>query len=305
MGNRAIMSLPPIETILADGFRRPGVLGVFAPTVERAPAIFDSPHSGTTVPADPARAVSDAMVLKASDTHVDALFDHFPDLGVPYLVAEFPRSFLDVNRALADMDVAMVDGDWPHPVRDSATAGRGMGLMWRFAWGDTPMNHRPLTVAEAQSRIDTYWRPYHTVLAGSIDDTARRFGSILHVNCHSMPSVGHALSPDAVGAQRPDIVLSDRDGTSCDPTIVPALARTFADHGLIVAINDPFKGGELVTAYSNPAAGRHSVQIEINRRLYMDEISRERTDGFTALKAILRDVAAVSVDHAWRLSRGQ
>lgn len=299
------MSLPPIETILADGFRRAGIVSVTPPTVERVPVVFDSPHSGTTVPADPARAVSDAMVVKASDTHVDTLWDYTPDLGAPYLVAEFPRSFLDVNRALADMDTAMIDGAWPHKVRDSATAKRGMGLMWRYAWGDVPMNHRRLSVAEAEARIDTYWRPYHALLAGLIDDTAQRFGHVVHVNCHSMPSVGHALSPDAAGAQRPDIVLSDRDGTSCDPALIPALARVFRGHGLSVAVNDPFKGGELVAAYSDPAAGRYSVQIELNRRLYMNEETRARTGGFEPLKAILRDVAAVAVDHTKSLSRGQ
>lgn len=299
------MSLPPIDQILSEGFRRPGVVTVVPPSGARVPAVFDSPHSGTTVPPDSARAVSDAQVLKASDTHVDALWDHVPALGAPYLIAEFPRSYLDVNRNLADIDLAMIDGDWPHKVRDSATARRGMGLMWRYAWGDTPMNRRKLTIAEVENRIDTYWRPYHSLLSGLIGDTARRFGHVVHVNCHSMPSVGHSMSADPPGSQRPDVVLSDRDGTSCDPGLVPALAKVFRDHGLTVAVNDPYKGGELVIANNDPAAGCHSVQIELNRRLYMDEETRERTDGFGALKDILRKVAAAAIDHAWSLSRRQ
>jgi N-formylglutamate amidohydrolase len=299
------MTSMPIETIVTDGFRRPGIVRVFPPLAPRVAVIFDSPHSGTTVPADPARAVSDAMVVKASDTHVDALFDTAPVLGAPYLVAEFPRSYLDVNRSVADMDTDMVEGGWPHPVRDSATAKRGMGLMWRYAWGDVPMNHRRLTIAEAEARIDTYWRPYHALLSGLIEDTARRFGHVVHVDCHSMPSVGHVLSPDPAGTQRPDVVLGDRDGASCDTALVPALAQVFRAHGLSVAVNDPFKGGELVAAYSDPAAGRHSVQIEINRRLYMDEDTRERTSGFDALKVVLNDVAEAAVSHATTLSRGQ
>jgi len=299
------MSLPTIDRIVREGHRLPGVLSVVPPAAERVPAVFDSPHSGLTVPACPARAVSDAHVLRASDTHVDALWDHVPDLGAPFLMAEFPRSYLDVNRHLADIDLSMVEGDWPHPVRDSATAKRGMGLMWRYAWGDTHVNHRTLTVEEVQDRIDTYWRPYHALLASLIDDTARQFGHVVHVNCHSMPSVGHSMSADPPGTKRPDVVLSDRDGTSCDPDLIPALAAVFRDHGLTVTINDPYKGGELVTAYNDPEAGRHSVQIELNRLLYMDEDTRERTADFDALKTVLQDVAAVAVNHAWTLSRGQ
>ena len=54
-----------------------------------------------------------------------------------------------------------------------------------------------------------------------------------------------------------------------------------------MTLNDPYKGAELVRAWSDPAAGRHSLQIEINRRLYMDEETFEKSEGFDRLKSDL------------------
>ncbi len=55
--------------------------------------------------------------------------------------------------------------------------------------------------------------------------------------------------------------------------------------GYRVAINDPFKGAELVTRIGRPAAGRHSLQIEVNRGLYMDEDRIEKSADFAPVKA--------------------
>jgi N-formylglutamate deformylase len=275
-----------------------GVLTVIPPRVPPVPLVFDSPHSGTTIPADFRPAVSPDLVLTSADTHVDALFDFAPDLGAPLLAAHFPRSFLDVNRSLLDMDLALVDGAWPDPVRDSPSARRGMGLIWRYAWGDRPMYDRPLTVDEIRARIDRYWRPYHAALRELIEAGHRRFGRVYHVNCHSMPERGHKLSPDPEGSERADIVLGDRDGTSCEPGFVRLVETRMLGFGYTVAINRPFKGAELVAAYSDPARGRHSLQIEINRRLYMDEATRARTAGFTTLRAQLAELGAAMRSYA-------
>jgi N-formylglutamate deformylase len=275
-----------------------GVLAVIPPRAPLVPLVFDSPHSGTTIPADFRPAVSPNLVLTSADTHVDTMFDFAPDLGAPLLVAHFPRSFLDVNRSLLDIDLALVKGAWPDPVRDSPSAQRGMGLIWRFAWGDRPMYDRPLSVDEIRARIDRYWRPYHAALRGLIEAGHGRFGRVYHVNCHSMPERGHKLSPDPEGSERVDIVLGDREGTSCEPDFVALVETRMRGFGYTVAINRPFKGAELVAAYSDPARGRNSLQIEINRRLYMDEATRARTAGFTTLRAQLAELGAAMRSYA-------
>ncbi len=57
--------------------------------------------------------------------------------------------------------------------------------------------------------------------------------------------------------------------------------------GYDVAINDPYKGVELVRKHGRPAEQRHSLQIEINRKLYMNETTLEVTAGFAVLQANL------------------
>ncbi|MCX8995891.1 N-formylglutamate amidohydrolase [Rhizobiaceae bacterium BDR2-2] len=275
-----------------------GVLSVTGPKAELVPMVFDSPHSGLTIPDDFEPAVSAERVLVAADTHVDDLFSSAPGIGAPLLAAQFPRSFLDVNRSLLDMDKSMVGQPWPHPVRDSATARRGMGLMWRFAWGDELMHARPLTVEEAENRIIRYWQPYHRSLTGLLNAVYARFGRVYHINCHSMTAVGHAISSDPAGTLRDDICIGDMRGTSASAEFVELIADTLRGEGLSVALNKPFRGAELIEAYSNPAHGRHSVQFEINRRLYMDETTRQRTEGYDDLKAALARMNRVLADYA-------
>lgn len=271
----------------------PGVMTLTPPTAPRLPMVFDSPHSGVMLPKGFKPAVTDDMVLLASDTHVEDLFGWAPAMGAPLLAAEFPRSFLDLNRSVMDVDTAMLDAPWPHPVRDNAATRRGMGLTWRYAWGDVKMHDRPLTVAEMEERIDRYWRPYHAALTTLLDHTHAAFGAVWHINCHSMPAVGHALSPDPVGSVRADIVIGDYDGTSAEPAFVALVQETMQGFGYSVALNTPFRGAELVSAYCNPAARRHSIQIEVNRRLYMDEVTRQRLPAYGALRDHLQKLGRV------------
>ena len=270
----------------------PGVLHVIAPEAPEVPLVFDSPHSGLTLPDGFRPAVEPAMVRRASDTYVDELFNAAPRVGAPLLVAEFPRSYLDVNRAVDDVDVSMISGNWPHPTTPSAASKRGMGLAWKYAWGDVLMHDGPIDVAEMEHRISTFWHPYHARLKALLDHTYGAHGQVFHINCHSMPAFGHKLSPDPAGTARADFVIGDRDGTSCDSAFVAHLCTIVQDLGYSVKCNEPFKGAELVRAYSDPSLNRHSVQIELNRGLYMDEASREKSPGFATLQRDLSEIAA-------------
>ncbi|WP_050900880.1 N-formylglutamate amidohydrolase [Oceanicola sp. S124] len=275
----------------------PGVLDVTAPRAPAIPLVLDSPHSGTDLPDDFHPAVDAATVRVSADTHVDDIFAAAPDEGAPLLRALFPRSFLDPNRSLSDMDAQMVAGDWPHPVRDSNTARRGMGLIWRKAWGDQPMYAAPLSVEEAEARIRRYWIPYHAALRQLLDGAFAQHRCVWHLNCHSMTDAGHAMSSDGPGTSRADICIGDMHGASAGPGFTALLREAIGAEGFSVAMNKPFKGAELTEAYANPAINRHSVQLEINRRLYMDEGTRERSADYPAFKAAMTRVVAKVADH--------
>jgi len=162
-----------------------------------------------------------------------------------------------------------------------------MGLIRRLAVPKTPVYGRRLTVAEVQARIDRYYHPYHAELADVADRLHARFGGVWHVDCHSMKSVSNAMASEGAGVVRADFVLGDRDGTTCAPELTDFVLRFLRGRGYDVKVNDPYKGVELVRRHGRPRENRHSLQIEVNRKLYMDEESFERNANFPRLKADL------------------
>jgi len=256
------------------------------PTAAPLPLVLDSPHSGTNYPADFDHLPSRAIVRRAEDTHVETLFGRAPDAGATLVEALFPRAYIDPNRHLSDMDPAVLEEPWPGPVALTRKTELGIGLVWRLAQGGVPMYARPLSVADVERRIALYYEPYHAAVTAALDERHRRFGAVWHLNCHSMPAVGDVMSDDP-GRERAEFVLGDRDGTTCEPEFTAFVGATLSAMGYEVAVNDPYKGVELVRKHGRPAERRHSLQIEINRRLYMDDVSLARTAGFGALQADL------------------
>lgn len=265
------------------------VLDLLRPRATAAlPLVLDSPHSGLDYPEDFGFACAFEALRRAEDTHVDRLFDFAPDAGATLVAARFPRAYLDANRAADDIDPHLMLEPWPAPTRPSAKVALGKGIVWRLLDDGTPIYARRLAVEEVADRIARCHGPYHAAVRGEVLETARRFGRVLHLNCHSMPSVAAAFTAGVPGTRRPDFVLGDRDGTTCDPALTRRVADRLRDMGHTVAVNDPYKGVELVRANGAPHLGRHSLQLEINRALYMDETTLEPHAGFEPLRRTLR-----------------
>lgn len=246
--------------------------------------ILDSPHSGMDWPADFRPDAPREAILTTWDAFVDQLWAGAPPLGAALLAARFPRAYIDANRAADDLDAALLDAPWPSPLQATDYSRRGMGLIRRHALPGQLMYHTGLSPAAVQARLDHYYHPYRTALGALIDARHAAFGRVVHLNCHSMKSRGNAMNVDN-GAERPDIVVSDRHGTTADPALTAWSAAWFQDHGLAARVNSPYQGGDLVRHFGAPAAGRHSIQIEINRALYMNEGTFEPSAGFDAVRA--------------------
>lgn len=273
--------------------RIPGVLEVLGAESQRLPLVFDSPHSGTVYPQDFDPIAERGLLRMAEDTHVHTLFSGAVDAGAVLLHALFPRAYADTNRAMDDLDPSQIDGEMPWPLRPSVKSRQGIGLCWTCVPPDgTPMYDRVLTAAEVQHRVATYHQPYQATLRNLLEASHARWGQVWHVDCHSMPHHASAMSPEPKGTTRADFVLGDRDGTACAPAFTAAIHEFLTARGVSVGINDPYKGMELVRANGNPASHRHSIQIEINRRLYMDEATREPNDGFAPLHSMLTELSA-------------
>ena len=258
--------------------------------VAAIPLVFDSPHSGRHYPADFAYACDFQHLRKAEDTDVDDLYSFAPALGATLVCALFPRSYLDPNRRIEDIDTRMIDGQWPGPVDLSAKTKSGIGLIWRVLDDNSPIYARKLSVAEVSRRIEQCHATYWAAVTNAIEAAHAAQGRMVHVNCHSMPAVAGTVSWVKTGTPFADVVLGDRDGSTCAPEMTALLAAAFRAEGLGVAINDPYKGVELVKRFGRPHENRHSIQIELNRKLYMNEATRERNANYGRLKASLQRV---------------
>jgi N-formylglutamate deformylase len=254
------------------------------------PLVLDSPHSGREFPADFGAVVSEAELRAAEDCYVDELYAAAGELGAPLLAAAFPRTYVDPNRHAGDVDLDLIEGAWPWDYSPSGKAKIGKALVWRTLEDGRPIYSRRLKPETIRGRIDRCHVPYHRELKEHLDATHRRFGRVLHINCHSMRSVAGKQSDDGEGCVRADFVLGDRDGTTCDPRFTERVRATLAGMGYAVKVNDPYKGVELVRAYSDPKAGRHSLQIEINKRLYMDERTLQKTGDFSKIQQNLGEL---------------
>jgi len=252
------------------------------------PLVLDSPHSGDIYPPDFGAAAPHRALREGEDGHVDALWQPATSRGLPLLAARFARTYIDANRHAGDVDLAlMADGHWPDEHQPSASQAIGKALIWRTLDNGLPIYDRPLTVDEVRGRIQRCHRPYHQALQRLLDDTHARFGVVYHLNCHSMDAVTGAMSAGQPGRPRPDMVLGDGDGSTCDPDFTAMVQGTLASMGYRVVLNDPFKGHVLVHAYSRPAQGRHSLLLEVNKGLYQDPHTLQPHAGFARLQADL------------------
>ena len=276
------------------------------PARPRVALVLDSPHSGFEFPADFDAAVSEFDLRDGEDCFVDQLYLPAVELGIPLLAARFPRTYLDPNRHRGDIDLDLIEGGaWPHEYVPSGKARIGKSLVWRTLDDGRPIYSRKLRVDEVHQRIDRFHAPYHRGLTQLLESAHSAFGVVYHLNCHSMNSVAGEMGEGGAGTTRADFVLGDRDGTTCDPAFTEFVRAALAAMGYTVKVNDPYKGVELVRAYSDPARGRHSLQLEINKQLYMDEAARTPHAGFDALRSqLLVLIEAIANYIARERSRG-
>jgi len=269
---------------IADSDFDPFVLSL--PGDNAIPLVCDSPHSGMIYPRDFGSCLPIAALRAGEDAYVDELWRAIPAVGGSLVAANFPRVYIDPNRETDDIDADMLAAPWPGELRPSEKTRLGTGLIWRLARKQA-MYDRKLSVAEVENRIRRFHQPYHAALNEQIEAAYAKFGGVWHLNLHSMPADSYALLEIKTDKLLADFVLGDHDGRTCDPALVETIETFLVGRGYAVARNDPFKGVALIARIGRPAENRHSLQIEVNRKLYMDEKSYEKSQGFDALQRSL------------------
>jgi N-formylglutamate deformylase len=260
------------------------------PEEMRGGVLFNSPHSGRVYPRNFLVASRlDLLTLRRSeDSFVDDLVAGVVRRGYPLMLAHFPRCYVDVNREPYELDPRMFEGRLPSfaNTRSMRVAG-GLGTVARVAGDAQEIYDGRLSVDDALRRIETLYKPYHRALRRLFTRIHRDFGAAVLIDCHSMPSAPGPRDERPRG----DVVLGDRYGTSCVAAVAETAEATLKALGYTVSRNKPYAGGFITEHYGNPATGLHSLQLEVNRALYMDERRYECIPSFARLAADLETLA--------------
>jgi N-formylglutamate amidohydrolase len=263
---------------------------IVEPAEWRAPIIFNSPHSGSVYPEDflDASRIDLSTLRRSEDSFMDELISALSGRGFPVVRVNFPRSYVDVNREPYELDPRMFAGRLPSfaNTRSMRVAG-GLGTIPRVVGDGQEIYRERLSVDDGLTRIETLYKPYHRALRRLINRVHQTFGTVVVVDCHSMPSIG--VSRDE--PRRPDIVIGDRYGTSCAPLLPERVEETMSRLGYSIGRNKPYAGGFITEHYGSPASGLHAIQLELNRAVYMDERRREKGPRFAQVAA---DFAALA-----------
>jgi N-formylglutamate amidohydrolase len=242
---------------------------VEAPRSRSTPVVVEVPHAGLEVDAEVlATLAASARALGAdADLYVNELYADAPDVGATLIAARSSRYVCDLNRAESDVDPLAVEG--------GGARSSPHGFIWRTTTDGRPALLGPLTTAEYQRRLERYYRPYHQRLAELIEERRREHGFAVLLCAHSMPSRGRDGHDDA-GVERADIVPGTRARTTTGPAVIELVERLAAKQGFRVRHDEPYRGGFTTAHHGRPRERVHAIQIELARRLYMDERSLAR-----------------------------
>jgi N-formylglutamate amidohydrolase len=226
--------------------------------------IVEVPHAGLGIdPESMATLVAPAQSIgRDADLFVDDLYADAPDVGATLLVSHVSRYVCDLNRAETDVDPLTVEG--------GTARSAPHGVIWRITTDNRPALLRPLPFSELERRLVRIYRPYHQTLSALLAERVAEFGYAILLCGHSMPSRGREGHIDP-GRERADVVPGSRGRTTCADAVLRLVDRNAATFQFSVAHDEPYRGGFSTSHYGRPRANVHAIQIELARRLYMDE----------------------------------
>ncbi len=239
------------------------------------PLLVTLPHSGELIPPEAAwlKALPERLLMYDVDRYVDELYEPvLSRLGIPTVVAPYHRYACDLNRLASDVDEMSVIG---------SKNKRGMfprGLHWAITTEGEPLMLGPIPVETHRAILARCFDPFHRAVrevAGVVRRAHGADASLYHLDMHSMPSFGTREHRDP-GSWRADLVISNQDGKSSSTRFFQLVCQAGRAQGFTVAENWPYKGGRITESYGCPEKGWETIQIELNRKLYMNEYTKRK-----------------------------
>jgi N-formylglutamate deformylase len=237
------------------------IFSVDEPRATETPLIVEVPHAGVYVdPESLAQCTAPGKSIgQDADLYVSDLFKAAPDYGAHFIYSHMSRYVCDLNRSEDDLDA--------HTTPGGTVASSPHGVVWRKTTEGRPALVAPLTRTEVERRLELVYRPYHQALYNLVQKKRDKFGFVILLCGHSMPSFGR------LGERRADVVPGSRGHTTAAAAVLQAAEKTAAASRYDLSHDSPYRGGFTTGHYGSPTFHIHAMQIELARRLYMDEQS--------------------------------
>jgi N-formylglutamate deformylase len=243
------------------------------------PFFITIPHAGESIPDEAVwlKSLPEAVLMCDVDRYVNELYQPAISIfGIANIIAKTHRYVVDLNRLPDDIDQDSVEESTNPPGKFTT------GFHWSQTTTSAPIMKKPMSMSMHKEWTETYFLPFHKSIT-EMFERYKKLGNkkIYHLDAHSMPSRGTSAHRDP-GQERPEIVVSDQDGVSCEANFKDLVIKAYEKAGFQVGYNWPYKGGRITETYGQPALGQHTLQVEMNRAIYMDEFSKKKLPGHFA-----------------------
>ncbi|MEZ5525047.1 MAG: N-formylglutamate deformylase [Pseudomonadales bacterium] len=230
---------------------------IFSYQQGNSPVIVSFPHDGMRLPPEIAPQLNElGKQVPDTDWYVNRLYNFLPELDVSFFIPEFSRYVVDLNRS--SQGGALYPGQYETSVCPVATFD-GEPI---YREGCEP------DAQEVQRRIGSYWQPYHDHIQSEIERIKALHGYAILWDAHSI----RGMVPQLFDGVLPHLNFGTGGGLSCTPEILRRVTDiAYGQEYYSVVENARFKGGFITRHYGNPAENVHTIQLEINQSIYMQE----------------------------------
>lgn len=232
------------------------------------PVLISVPHAGNFYPQLFLKYLKLNLneVRKIEDFKSDEILNSINKDNADIIIAQCSRAVIDLNRSRKAIDNNMFSEIFEKKtIHEKKMIEFGLGVFPKSI-SNNQIYNKKLPISYGKYVLETFYDPFHKTLSAQIKYLLNKFGNCYHFDLHTMPS--KALKNFK---NKPDIVLGNNFGKSCSIELLKYLKNSLKTFGLNVEVNNPYAGGFITRNYGNPSMGVETIQIEINRKLYMCE----------------------------------